>query len=66
MIEDIRQRDLSRKKDSELTLAERRELRRRLDVFTRAISGNPPAQTPAKPKSIASWNPALARKARTA
>ena len=62
MIEDIRQRDLSRKKDSELTLAERRELRRRLDVFTRAISGKPPEQTPPKPKRIASWNPALARK----
>lgn len=66
MREDIRQRDLSRKKDSELTLAERRELRRRLDVFTRAISGKPPAKAEAKPKSIASWNPALARKVRTA
>ena len=62
MNEDIRQRDLSCKKDSELTLAERRELRRRLDVFTRAISGEPPAEADAKPKRIASWNPALARK----
>lgn len=62
MIEDIRQRDLSRKKDSELTLAERRELRRRLDVFTRAISGKAPEKAQAQPKRIASWNPALARK----
>jgi hypothetical protein len=58
-MDDLNNRDLSQVPDEELSLAERQELRRRLDAFVAAMRNRVFAgrTLAARPKSIAKWDP---------
>jgi len=58
-MDDLSNRDLSQVPDEELSLAERQELRRRLDAFVAAMRNRVfEGQTvEPRPKSISRWNP---------
>lgn len=58
-MDDLSNRDLSQVPDEELSLAERKELRRRLDAFVSAMRNRvfEGRTVEARPKSISKWNP---------
>lgn len=60
MEDDLKQRDLSNKPDSQLTAEERRELKRRFDEFVGIMrsQGMAPAKPEKKAKRIQKWDPA--------
>ena len=60
-MDDLRQRDLSKKPESELTLEERRELKRRFEEFIGMVRKKggletAPEEAP-KPKEVRRWRP---------
>ena len=58
-MDDLKQRDLSHKRDHELTREERRELRRRFEEFLALMRGNRDslAGEAVKRKQITPWRP---------
>ena len=58
-MDDLSNRDLSQVADEELSLAERQELRRRLDAFVAAMRRRvfDGRTVEPRPKSISKWNP---------
>lgn len=58
-MDDLSTRDLSQVPDEELSLAERQELRRRLDAFVAAMRNRvfEGRTVEPRPKSISKWNP---------
>ncbi len=60
MDDDLKQRDLSSKPDSQLTADERKELKRRFDEFVGIMrsQGMVPNEPAEKPKRVEKWNPA--------
>ena len=63
---DLRDADLSARAEGDLTPAERRELKRRLQTFTTAVKEHElrrrADRAPAKKKSITKWRPPAAKK----
>lgn len=60
MNDDLKQRDLSSKPDSQLTADERKELKRRFEEFVGIMrsQGMVPDKPASKPKRVEKWNPA--------
>ena len=58
-MDDLKQRDLSHKRDHELTVEERRELRRRFEEFLTLMRGNSGVLAADKPKrkQVKPWRP---------
>lgn len=59
MDDELKQRDLSSKPDSQLTADERKELKRRFDEFVGIMrsQGMVPSEPASKPKKVEKWNP---------
>lgn len=64
MDDDLKQRDLSSKPDSQLTADERKELKRRFDEFVGIMrsQGMVPEKPASQPKRVEKWNPMTHRR----
>lgn len=57
--DDLRQADLSHLTVSQMTPAQRAEMRRRFEVFMKEIVGLPPREAPPRPANVRKWVPGM-------
>jgi hypothetical protein len=56
---ELRQADLSHLTVSQMTPAQRAEMRRRFDAFMRDMTGAPPKAEPERPANVRKWVPGM-------
>lgn len=57
--DDLRHADLSHLTVSQMTPAQRAEMRRRFEVFMKEIVGLPPRAAPERPANVRKWVPGM-------